>query len=137
MASPTTTPAFLLFIALLWAIAGASHAAPPVVKPKMVPRPVPGMSNAPAASRAQSSVQTTTTRKLRAPAPTEEPVTDDVRILQIFRQGTIALPPANPALTASPKAPSLPQTATDDVLRSGRVRILTQAEAEVLAAQSR
>lgn len=137
MATPTITPAFLLLIALLWAHAGASHAAPPAAKPRMVPRPVPGMSNAPAAFPAKSSVQTTTTRKLRAPAPATEPASDDVRILQIFRQGTIALPPANPALTASPKAASPPQAATDDALRSGRVRILTQAEAEVLAAQSR
>ena len=101
-------------------------------KPRMGPRPIPGMPKASVKAASQPSPPVPSAAMVAAMAATAGPATDTARIVKIYRRGTLAAPkvvpavaaPLNPTTQSAPAAP-LP----------GQVRILTKTQADLLAAQ--
>lgn len=141
MAPPPSISTCLLVLALLAAQTAALPAAPPVTKPRLVPRPVPGTTGGNATPKTKAPLQAASPRRVPVPAPAEGAATDEVRIIQIIRKGTPGLPTVVPAQTTGRSSlPALPQQegpGNGPHAGTGRVRVLTQAEAEVLATQTR
>ena len=100
-------------------------------KPRLVPRPVPGLAKDALKSDRQPAPSTAavTTKA----ASVEGPSSDKARIVAIYRRGTLGLPKEPPAA-----APLTSQEAPKPAIaapKPGQVRILTKAQADVVAAQ--
>jgi len=130
--------------------AAAKPAAKPAAKTKMAPRPVPGMSDSasdqahkqvdPMAARSSSNISFApkpASSKPAASGKTPASGAPQARILMIYRSGTFEPLPADPAASPAP-APPLPEEVRPEsaaLSRPGQVRIISKAEADVLAAQ--
>lgn len=152
----TRTPVYYLMLAgvLLagpWQLFSAAPEAKPApakpaaAKPKLAPRPVPGTtasvpnqapSKAAPLGAAHHSPNISFSPK---PAASKAPASGgapEARILMIYRSGTFEPLPADPA--PPPTAAPLPEEARPEsaaLSRPGQVRIISKAEADVLAAQ--
>jgi hypothetical protein len=119
--------------------AAPGQAAPAVApKPKLAPRPIPGMSGsaAPAPSQPLAPTAKRVAPKSQAPSVASSGV-EQARILKIYRSGTVAVPPPPPeaARASEPADAGLVRPASLATPRPGQVRIISKAEAEALAAQ--
>ena len=100
-------------------------------KPRLGPRPVPGMPKAGIKAAGQPSTPVPTAAMMAAMAAAAGPAADTARIVKIYRRGTLAVPKEVPAV-AAPLTP-----ATHDAPAAplpGQVRILTKSQADLLAA---
>ncbi|MDB6075649.1 MAG: hypothetical protein JWO89_3289 [Verrucomicrobiaceae bacterium] len=120
IASLLVTPALVLHA---WA------ADPP--KPRLVPRPVPGMSKDALKSDHQPAPSTAPITAKAASGDSPSP--DKARIVAIYRRGTFTLPKELPATATLPSPESAKPTIA--VPKPGQVRILTKAQADLIAAQ--
>jgi hypothetical protein len=100
-------------------------------KPRLVPRPVPGMAK----DSLKSDRQPAPSTPLVTPkaASVDSPSLDKARIVAIYRRGTFAAPKEAPG----PAPLTGPETAKPAIPtpKPGQVRILTKAQADVVAAQ--
>jgi hypothetical protein len=121
------------------AIAAPGPATPAVApKPKLAPRPIPGMSgnSAPTLSRPRAPASRTVASKGPATTPAAGGA-ETARILGVLRSGSIALPPIAATPAAPPEFPDtgMIRPASLTTPRPGQVRIISKAQADALAAQ--
>lgn len=139
----------LLITASLLVIGGA-QAADPVTKtkakPRLIPRPLPGMVAAPAAAPSPAAVVPVVgtavprARGNEAAAPSAGAVSEPARILFIHRRATLPAalqirPSASSSSSAAPVPARNAAAAADGgqgSLREGQVRIIPKAEASAL-----
>jgi hypothetical protein len=140
----TTTPHLLLAGILFSGCLQVAIATPPVsahktvaAKPKLAPRPLPGMSGNSAPAPVQ--VMATPVRKIAPPAPTTAPSgsgPEQAHIVMIYRRGSAALPATTPLPSATKSAPDIVQPINMSAApREGEVRIITREEADKFAAK--
>jgi hypothetical protein len=102
-------------------------------KPKLAPRPVPGLSKNSAVAPIQAKAAPV--RKLTSPAASKATPADNgpeqAHIVMIYRRGSAALPVATPQLSApKPSVEIIQPVSMTSIPHPGEVRIITKEEAE-------
>jgi hypothetical protein len=105
-------------------------------KPKLAPRPIPGMSGNPAPTLATAAPARKMTAPVANPATSAGNGPELAHILMIYRRGSVSLPATTPQ-------PSVPKASVEivqpvsmtSVPRPGEVRIITKEEAQKFLAK--
>jgi hypothetical protein len=136
----TTTPHLLLAGILFSGCMQVAIAAPPgpapkpvAAKPKLAPRPLPGMSGnsvaGPSQVRAAAPIRKVNPAALAAAAAGDG--ADQARIVMIYRRGSAELPATAPLPSAPSQSVDIVQPVNmSSAPRDGEVRIITKEEAE-------